>query len=60
MISVNNSFYWIPSAGNFPGINSVLGDEEGNVFTIQATITDDHKSPKDGIKKVWGQLHLEV
>jgi len=43
------------SAANFPGIDGVLGD--GNdIYTIQATIAEEHKSPVDGIKKVWKQL----
>jgi hypothetical protein len=49
----NSSFYWIPTATNFPGVDSVLGDTDGHVYTIQATIGDDHVSPDDGIKKVW-------
>jgi hypothetical protein len=46
--------------GNFPGINSVLGDTDGDVYTIQATIAHDHVSPVDGITKVWGQFRPEI
>jgi hypothetical protein len=52
----NDSFYWIPSAANFPGIDGVLGDTDGNVYTVQATIASHHTSPVQGIKKVWEQL----
>jgi len=57
---VDDSFYWIPSAANFPGVDGVLGDKEGQVYTIQATIADDHKSPIEGIKKVWRHFLQEV
>jgi len=49
----------MPSAANFPGIDGVLGD--GNdIYTIQATIAEEHKSPVDRSKKVWKQLLLEI
>jgi hypothetical protein len=50
---VADSFYWIPSAVNFPGVDSVLGDTDGHVYTIQATIADKHTSPVQGIEMVW-------
>jgi len=53
-------FYWVPSVTNFPGVDSVLGDSSGNLFTIQAAIADDHTSPTLGIKRVWEQLHPDV
>jgi hypothetical protein len=57
---VNDSFYWIPHVANFPGIDGVLGDTDGHVYTIQATIADTHTSPEQGIQKVWEQFHPEV
>ncbi len=56
----NDSFYWIPSVANFPGVDSVLGDTDGHVYTIQATIANTHTSPEPGIKKVWEQFRPEV
>jgi hypothetical protein len=53
----NDSFYWIPSVANFPGIDGVLGDRDGNIYTIQATIARHHKSPLKGIKKVWEEIN---
>ena len=53
-------FYWIPSVVNFPGVDSVLADSRGNLFTFQATIAKDHKSPEAGIEKVWAELPLAV
>ena len=38
---------------NFP---SILGQSDGELFIIQATIADDHKSPKEGMNKVWQAL----
>ena len=57
---VNGSFYWIPSVRNFPGIDSVLGDGDGNLFSIQVAIAEDHKSPEKGIKRLWSELPSEV
>jgi len=37
---VDDSFYWVPSTSNFPGIDSVLGDEGGNLYAIQVTIAE--------------------
>ena len=56
----DSDFYWIPSVVTFPGVDSVLGDSNGNLFTFQATIADDHRSPEAGIKKVWAELLPEV
>ena len=55
-----DSFYWIPSAGKFPGVDGVLGDTDGHVYTIQATIANTYTSPELGIKKVWEQFRPEV
>ncbi|KAJ7208056.1 hypothetical protein GGX14DRAFT_455351, partial [Mycena pura] len=35
-----NSFYWLPTASNFPGIDGVLVDRKGNLFA-------------EGLRKVW-------
>jgi hypothetical protein len=59
-VGSNDSFYWIPSMANFPGIDSILGDIDGNVYTIQATIADTHTSPVQGIKRVWEQFRPEI
>jgi hypothetical protein len=59
-VDVADSFYWIPSVVNFPGVDGVLGDTEGHVYTIQATIARDHKSPIEGIKKVWQAIPSEI
>jgi len=57
---VSKSFYWIPSVANFPGIDSVLGDTDGQIYTLQATIAPDHTSPIDGIVKAWKQFPSAV
>ncbi|EIM87880.1 uncharacterized protein STEHIDRAFT_155243 [Stereum hirsutum FP-91666 SS1] len=46
------SFYWIPSVIDFPGIDGVLGDIKGNIYAVQATIAGEHKSPVDGLRKI--------
>ena len=56
----SGAFYWLPSVVNFPGVDSVLGDINGNLFTLQATIAGDHKSPEKGIRKVWNNLSAAV
>ena len=56
----NDSFYWIPFMANFPGVNGVLGDTDGHVYTIQATIASTHTSPEQGIKKVWEQFRPAI
>jgi hypothetical protein len=56
----NDSFYWIPFMANFPGVDGVLGDTDGHVYTIQATIANTHTSPQQGIQKVWEQFRPEI
>lgn len=58
--AVSDSFYWIPSTINFPGIDSVLGDTSGNIYALQATIADDHTSPIEGIQRIWEKLTPDV
>ena len=57
---VSGAFYWVPSVANLPGIDGVLGDGDGNLFTIQVTIAEDHSSPEKGIKRLWSELPSEV
>jgi hypothetical protein len=56
----NDSFYWIPSVANLPGVDGVLGDTDGHVYAIQAAIGHDHKNPIDGITRVWQHFLPEV
>ena len=56
----HSEFYWIPSVVNFPGVDSILGDSRGNLFTLHATIAEDPMSPEAGIKRVWVELLLVV
>jgi hypothetical protein len=59
-VAAKESFYWMPAIVNFPGIDSVLGDTSGNVYTIQATIAAKHRDSKDGIQQVWESFKPEV
>ena len=53
---VTNSFYWMPSVANFPGIDSVLGNNS-HIYIIQVTIAEKHDDPDQGIAKVLDQLN---
>ena len=57
---VDDSFYWLPSVANFPGVDSVLGTPDGRLYMIQATIADEHTNPEQGIGKVWASVSKEV
>jgi len=46
------SFYWFPSAINFPGIDGILVNGN-NIYALQATIVDTHRRPDAGLKKAW-------
>ncbi|KAE9402129.1 hypothetical protein BT96DRAFT_991474 [Gymnopus androsaceus JB14] len=46
-------FCWIPLVTNFPGIDGVLGNIEGNMFTVQCMIALEHSAPNEGISKTW-------
>lgn len=50
------SYYWMPSAVNFAGIDGLL--RNGNdIYTLQATVVQEaHREPSAGIKAVWGAL----
>lgn len=56
----SDSFYWIPSVINFPGVDGVLGDIKGNLYAVQATIARDHKSPVDGLRLVWENVGQDL
>lgn len=47
-----SSFYWFPSVVNFPGIDGILFDGK-DIYLLQATISNEHRRPDDGLKKVW-------
>ncbi|RPD72557.1 hypothetical protein L226DRAFT_490073 [Lentinus tigrinus ALCF2SS1-7] len=57
--SMYPAFYWLPSASNFPGIDGVLADS-ANVYAVQATISDDHRSPADGLRKLWTKFDRKI
>lgn len=59
-VKPNDSFYWIPSVAILPGVDSVLGQSDGKLFVIQATIASDHRSPKEGMDRVWGALQKDT
>ena len=45
---------------NFPGIDGVIGDIEGRLFTLQSSIAAKHNLPNDGITKTWCGVPLAV
>jgi hypothetical protein len=55
-VEPDTPFYWIPSAINLPGVDSVLGDSQGNIYAVHATIAIDHSSPLEGLKLVWNTV----
>ncbi|KAH9930687.1 uncharacterized protein B0H18DRAFT_1093567 [Fomitopsis serialis] len=59
-IGVRDSFYWFPCVSNFPGIDGVLGDTDGNIYTVQATIAEEHPTPVEGLQEVWRRLKVAV
>jgi hypothetical protein len=50
----SDSFYWIPSVANFPGVDGILGDTDGHVYAIQAMIADDTKVLSREFKRCGG------
>jgi hypothetical protein len=60
MAGANDSFYWVPAIVSLPGIDSVLGDTSGNLYTMQATIAGNHSDPIKGIQQVWDSFKPEV
>lgn len=59
-VKFTDSFYWIPSATDFPGIDAILGDDYGNLYAVQATMDSEHESPAEGLKKVWSYFEPTV
>lgn len=59
-IDVSDSFYWIPSVMDFPGIDGVLGDTERNILAVQTTIADGHRRPEGGLRRIWQNLEVNV
>ncbi|KAK7058389.1 hypothetical protein VNI00_002023 [Paramarasmius palmivorus] len=54
------SFYWIPSVIETPGIDGVLADTD-NIYALQAAIMAEHGgSPKDGIRALWRHLDTDI
>ena len=53
------SLYWIPSQGNFTGIDSVLVDSK-NVYASQATAEGEHVAPVDGLREIWEKFDRDV
>ncbi|KAF6749584.1 hypothetical protein DFP72DRAFT_852446 [Ephemerocybe angulata] len=49
------AFYWMPSIPNFPGIDSVLANDN-QIYVLQATIATDHTSPVKGLEDIFGKL----
>ncbi|TFK82894.1 hypothetical protein K466DRAFT_529784 [Polyporus arcularius HHB13444] len=54
-----SSFYWLPSASNFPGVDGVLANRR-NIYAVQANIADEYNSPEQGLQKVWAMFDQEV
>jgi len=57
---VGQSFYWMPAASNFVGVDSVLGTLDKRIYSIQATTAECHKDPIKGIEKVWAACTPKV
>ena len=53
------SFYWLPTATDFTGIDGVLTNQT-DVYAIQATIADERKNPADGVKRLWESFDRQV
>ena len=53
---LSTPFYWIPSVINFPGVDGVLSDIDGNIYVVQATIAGEHGSPVQGLRSIWGTV----
>ncbi|KZV67914.1 hypothetical protein PENSPDRAFT_635072 [Peniophora sp. CONT] len=59
VVGLDDSVYWIPAVSNFPGIDCVLFADR-NLYAVQAAISLTHRSPIDGLKKVWQNLNANV
>lgn len=58
-IEAGESFYWIPSVANFPGVDGVLATGQ-DLYAVQANVASKHVSPAKGLKKVWTTMGAEV
>lgn len=47
------SFYWMSAVVDFPGIDGIYGDINGDVFALQATTVADHVDPHEGLRQAW-------
>ena len=56
----SDAYYWLPSVANFPGIDGVLGDNDGHVFAVQSTYNPNHRSADEGLKKAWQYMDRDV
>ncbi|KAJ7222393.1 hypothetical protein GGX14DRAFT_663556, partial [Mycena pura] len=56
----SDAYYWLPSVANFPGIDGVLGDNDGHVFAVQSTYNPNHTSADEGLKKAWQYMDRDV
>ncbi|KZV69913.1 hypothetical protein PENSPDRAFT_752962 [Peniophora sp. CONT] len=57
---VSQPFYWIPGVTEFPGIDSVFGDNAGNLYAFQVSAKGDHLKPVDGLSKLWKSVGEHV
>lgn len=68
--SPTTSFYWRPSAVNMSGIDTLLMDisnstsggehQVTNVYAIQIATALQHRSPAEGLRKLWGSIRQRV
>ncbi|TFK21338.1 hypothetical protein FA15DRAFT_707309 [Coprinopsis marcescibilis] len=51
-------FYWTSSVVDLPGVDGVLGDDDGHVNILQAAIADeaDYRSPVKGLEAIFAML----
>ncbi|KAI0742035.1 hypothetical protein C8Q80DRAFT_1110187, partial [Daedaleopsis nitida] len=59
-VKASDAFYWVPSQSTFPGVDGLLGDSDGNLFAMQATVANDHKGPEEGLALLWDQFKAGV
>ncbi|KAF9524670.1 hypothetical protein CPB83DRAFT_819839 [Crepidotus variabilis] len=50
-----DNFYWFPSVEDFEGVDALLGEKD-DIYALQATIVDEHRSPIQGLRKVWNAI----
>ncbi|KAI0750632.1 hypothetical protein C8Q80DRAFT_521611 [Daedaleopsis nitida] len=64
-VTASDDFYWFPAwdCADFPGVDGVLGDRDGNLFALQVAAEDDgesYRSPVQGLAKLWKELREDV